>query len=428
MPRPAKQEVAQNETDENILHEPVEITYPEPEVEDDEPPVLVKTRKYEEWTEKRKPGRPRKNPEAETVVQVVEAAEEDQEGELPIDRLLESMSGGDHSIALAIWELPNYHKDRISSMRAEKIFCGNIPLPPTLSDESSLISLVQENFALPGKDVYYFLAVAKENGVMRHNLGVIKVKGMTHAQAAQNPALMPASVQLPPALDPIAQLQGSMKLFKQISEIVAPNIAQAPIVPQLPPESQSEESAFLTLLKTDPERIDALRKRIFGGGDGASSSDGWADVIKLGLPIAAQILTQFMAQRSQAPAQGPPQNAGFGAPAEAPNPAGFQQATYQPEDLLFADIWRAAHETAPVNLFAQHLYRIEDLNEELQPYIDAFMAFPTTTQAAQFVRRNAPGVPSNAPLEPILLWVERLREQIANDQKAEEAEGEGAPT
>ena len=55
------------------------------------------------------------------------------------------------------------------------------------------------------------------------------------------------------------------------------------------------------------------------------------------------------------------------------------------------------------------------------------MAFPTTTQAAQFVRRNAPGVPLNAPLEPILLWIERLREQITNDQKAEEGEGEGAP-
>ena len=93
MPRPAKQEVAQNETDENILHEPVEITYPEPEVEDDEPPVLVKTRKYEEWTEKRKPGRPRKNPEAETVVQVVEAAEEDQEAEVQREQVPGHASG-----------------------------------------------------------------------------------------------------------------------------------------------------------------------------------------------------------------------------------------------------------------------------------------------------------------------------------------------
>ena len=42
MPRPAKQEVAQNETDENILHEPVEITYPKPEAAEKEKKEGVK--------------------------------------------------------------------------------------------------------------------------------------------------------------------------------------------------------------------------------------------------------------------------------------------------------------------------------------------------------------------------------------------------
>lgn len=335
----------------------------------------------------------------------------------PIAALLEEIGANTANYSMIVSRLKNYERDQRTDIKS-RTYCGALTIPDAeYLQEERYKEDIQLKWARANQ-ANYFLCQIRRNGRASVFLpNVVAVEPLTPRElaekapdVAQNPTFMPSAAPAESGND----LTSFFRTAKQLQGLgLLPNFAEMQKTPPPPPAEISDELALLRLVNADTETRSKLFEGLRSLMNGGQKETSWVDLIATALehgPALIEAAGRIWAQSASAPnvlMPGVPAPVAVAAPATPPPPPTV-------EEQLFTFVLSSLERRAPVTGVAAMIGRQADLNPQLEPVIEGFLAM-SPQDCLNWLAGSSAQAKAIADTPYAADWIESLQRELMRE-------------